>query len=136
MDPMRQPVQMRVPPGYNHNPQVPSPAPPQQARRGPGPMIGQQQNSHQQISAAQLAAQHQAALAERELAKRRARKPTDKTIPEGVEDIVPSAKVYRELREMERRYDAAIMRKRLDIQDAVNRNVKVCFSNRSPAVCR
>ncbi|KAF8541210.1 hypothetical protein BDD12DRAFT_732611 [Trichophaea hybrida] len=115
---------MRVPPGYSHNPQVPSPAPPQQARRGPGPMIGQPQSSHQQISAAQLAAQHQAALAERELAKRRARKPTDKTIPEGVEDIVPNARVYRELREMERRYDAAIMRKRLDIQDAVNRNVK------------
>jgi len=77
------------------------------------------------MSQQQLAAQHQAVIAERELAKRRARKPTDKTIPEGVEEIVPNARVYRELRDMERRYDAAIMRKRLDIQDAVNRNIKV-----------
>lgn len=61
---------------------------------------------------------------EREIAKRRALKPTDKNLPEGVEDLVPTAKAYRDLREMERRYDAAIMRKRLDIQDAVNRNVK------------
>lgn len=92
-----------------------------------GPIHGQPHSSHQtQISAAQMAAQHQAALSERELAKRRARKPTDKTIPDGVEEIVPNARVYGELREMERRYDAAIMRKRLDIQDAVNRNVKVC----------
>lgn len=59
------------------------------------------------------------------MAKRRARKPTDKTIPEAVEEIVENAKTYKELREMERRYDAAIMRKRLDIQDAVNRNHKV-----------
>ncbi|KAI5858667.1 hypothetical protein BZA05DRAFT_330538 [Tricharina praecox] len=114
------PVQMRVPAGYVPGP-VPSPAP---ASRGPGPMIRPPQQPHQQMSQQQMAAQHQAAVAERELAKRRARKPTDKTIPEGVEEIVANARVYRDLREMERRYDAAIMRKRLDIQDAVNRNIK------------
>ncbi|KAA8893368.1 hypothetical protein FN846DRAFT_979384 [Sphaerosporella brunnea] len=126
MDPMRgTPVQMRLPPGYPQPGQpTHSPAPPpQQASRGPGPMI-RQQGPHPQMSQAQLAQQHQVALAERELAKRRARKPTDKAIPEGVEEIVPNARVYRELREMERRYDAAIMRKRLDIQDSANRNVK------------
>ncbi|KAI5821069.1 hypothetical protein BZA77DRAFT_238503 [Pyronema omphalodes] len=112
---------MRVPAGYH---QSPTPAPPPQARRGPGPMIGQQQNSHQQMTAQQYAAQQNAAIQEREMAKRRARKPTDKTIPEAVEEIVENAKTYRELREMERRYDAAIMRKRLDIQDGVNRNHK------------
>ena len=72
-------------------------------------------------------------MAERELAKRRAKKPTDKMIPEGVEEIVENARVYRELRDMERRYDAAVMRKRLDIQDAVNRNVKVCTASLASA---
>jgi hypothetical protein len=125
MDQMRpSPVQMRVPQGYVQGQPTHSPAPPQSSR-GPGPMI-RQQGPHPQMSAAQMQQQHQVAIAERELAKRRARKPTDKTIPEGVEEIVPNARVYRELREMERRYDAAIMRKRLDIQDSVNRNVKVC----------
>jgi hypothetical protein len=123
---------MRVPPpGYVQGQPTHSPAP--QASRGPGPMI-RQQGPHPQMSAAQMQQQHQVALQERELAKRRARKPTDKTIPEGVEEIVPNARMYRELREMERRYDAAIMRKRLDIQDSVNRNVKVCLSPPPPEV--
>jgi len=79
----------------------------------------------------QVSLQHQQMLQERELAKRRARKPTDKTIPESVEEVVSNVRMYRELRDMERRYDAAVMRKRLDLQDAANRNVKVdwppCF---------
>jgi SWI/SNF-related matrix-associated actin-dependent regulator of chromatin subfamily D len=62
-----------------------------------------------------------------ELAKRRSRKPTDKNIPEGVEDCIIGDGVqrYRELREVERKLDAAMMRKRLDLADAHNRNVKV-----------
>lgn len=79
-----------------------------------------QPSNPQQIQQAQLLAQQ-----ERELAKRRAKKPTDKTIPENLEKLVPNVKLYRELRDLERRYDATIMRKRLDIQDAVNRNIKV-----------
>lgn len=65
-------------------------------------------------------------LAQSELAKRRARKPTDKNIPDGVEDIIIGDGVlqYKDLREVERRLDAAMMRKRLDIQDSVNRDVK------------
>jgi hypothetical protein len=66
-------------------------------------------------------------MQDRELAKRRARKPTDKTIPDGVDEIVPNVELYKRLRDMERRYDATILRKRLDVQDAVNRNVKVCL---------
>ena len=85
-----------------------------QTPQQPPPQINQQ--------AAQQA--HNAAVAERELAKRRARKPTDKNLPADIESTVPQAQLYQSLREMERRYDAAIMRKRLDIQDAVNRNVK------------
>ncbi|KAI5797763.1 hypothetical protein EDC01DRAFT_689197 [Geopyxis carbonaria] len=107
-------------PGYLQHAQH---APPQ-SRRGPGPMLANAAQTPQQMSAAQIAAHNAAAHHEREVAKRRARKPTDKNIPDGVDAIVPLAGVYRELRDMERRYDAAIMRKRLDIQDAVNRNVK------------
>lgn len=65
-------------------------------------------------------------LAQTELAKRRARKPTDKNIPDGVEDIIigEGAQQYKDLREVERRLDAAMMRKRLDIQDSVKREGK------------
>lgn len=102
---------------------------PTAARRGPGPMLASTGgNPHQNLTQAQIHQQHQQAMQERELAKRRARKPTDKTIPEGVEDIVPGVALYRQLRDMERRYDATILRKRLDVQDAVNRNVKVGLS--------
>ena len=100
--------------------------PPTGARRGPGPMLGNAASHHHpNISQAQLHQQHQQAMQDRELAKRRARKPTDKTIPEGVDEIVPNVELYKRLRDMERRYDATILRKRLDVQDAVNRNVKV-----------
>ncbi|CAZ85426.1 unnamed protein product [Tuber melanosporum] len=98
---------------------------PTTARRGPGPMLGNTAVPHQSaLSQQQLHQQHQTAMAERELAKRRARKPTDKMIPDGVDEIVPNVALYKELRDMERRYDATILRKRLDVQDAVNRNVK------------
>jgi SWI/SNF-related matrix-associated actin-dependent regulator of chromatin subfamily D len=72
------------------------------------------------------AQQQQAAMAS-DRAKLRSRKPTDKNVPEGVEDCIIGDGVqrYRELRDVERRLDATMMRKRLDIQDAVNRNVKV-----------
>ncbi|KAI9846704.1 MAG: SWI/SNF complex component snf12 [Sclerophora amabilis] len=95
------------------------------ARRGPGPMLS---NSHSQAAPtpAQLHQRQVADAQERELAKRRSRKPTDKNIPEGVEESVlgDGVQQYKDLRDLERRLDAAMMRKRLDIQDAVNRNVK------------
>lgn len=76
---------------------------------------------------AQLQAREMAAVQQhQELAKRRSRKPTDKTIPEGIEDVIGGDLVqqYRSLRDLERRTDATMMRKRLDVQDAVNRNIK------------
>jgi len=65
--------------------------------------------------------------AQTEKAKKRTANPVDKNIPEGVEDCVIGDGVqrYRELRELERKLDSTMMRKRLDIQDSVNRNVKV-----------
>ncbi|KAF3935899.1 hypothetical protein ABW20_dc0103821 [Dactylellina cionopaga] len=91
-----------------------------QNRRGPGPMVTHQQSGHQPLSQAQM--QHQVAQAralELEQAKRRARKPTDKTISPAIEDIAPLTASYNEIRALERRLDAAVMRKRLDVQDAI-----------------
>lgn len=80
-----------------------------------------------QLTQAQLLAQTQAAEIQMQRAKMRSKKPTDKSIPEGVENCIigDGVQKYRELRDIERRLDATMMRKRLDIQDAVNRNVKV-----------
>lgn len=74
-----------------------------------------------------MEAQRVAQLQAETRARTRSRKPTDKNIPEGVEDCVIGDGVqrYRDLRELERRLDSTMVRKRLDIQDSVNRNVKV-----------
>lgn len=73
--------------------------------------------------------QHAAQIAQ-ERARIRSAKPTDKTLPDGVEDCIigDGAQRYKELREVERRLDAIMTRKRLDIGEAVNRNVKVCVA--------
>ncbi|KKA27490.1 hypothetical protein TD95_001967 [Thielaviopsis punctulata] len=83
--------------------------------------LAQQQ---QQQAAAAAAAQAQA---QAEMAKRRSRKPTDKNMPEGVEDCIPDGELvayYNQLRDYERRLDATIARKRLDALDNVNRYPK------------
>ena len=86
-------------------------------------------SSHPQaaLTPAQAQAQHAAAIQELEQAKRRSRRPIDKDMPEGMEEVTIGNGVqrYKDLRNLERRLDAATMRKKLDIQDAVNRNLKV-----------
>ena len=81
------------------------------------------------MTPSQMQAQQQAQLRASDAAKIRSQKPTDRNIPEGVEDCIIGDGVqrYRELREIERRLDSTMMRKRLDLQDSVNRNVKVCW---------
>ena len=73
-----------------------------------------------------LAANQEAQRIALELAKRRSRKPTDKNIPEGVEECIIGDGVanYRKLREVERRLDASTMRKRMDLQDSRGTGVK------------
>ena len=73
--------------------------------------------SHQQ--ALQIQQRQEVQTREMEAAKRRARRPTDKNIPEGVEDVIIGNGVqqYKDLRDVERRLDAVMMRKRLDLQD-------------------
>lgn len=80
------------------------------------------------LTQAQIAHQQQAQAQASELAKRRSRKPTDKNIPDGVEDSIvdPEAvKRYAELRDVERLIDATITRKRLDVLDDAKRSSKV-----------
>ena len=87
------------------------------------------QGPHHQVplTQAQMAQQQQQAAMQVEMAKRRSKKPTDKNLPDNIEDctIGDMAAKYRELRDFERRLDATMTRKRLDIVDSVNRSVKV-----------
>lgn len=57
---------------------------------------------------------------------RRSRKPTDKNIPDGIEEVIIGEGVeqYKNLRDLEKRLDAAVVRKRLDIQDSISKTVK------------
>ena len=72
------------------------------------------------------AAQRQQMAMASEAAIRRSKKPTDKNLPEGIEDVVIGEGVeqYKNMRELEKRLDAAVVRKRLDIQDSVSKTVK------------
>jgi SWI/SNF-related matrix-associated actin-dependent regulator of chromatin subfamily D len=89
------------------------------------PNANQAAAQHQRQIYEQQMAQRSAAL-EHQLAQRRARKPTDRNMPEGIEDLVigDGVQQYKDLRDVEKKLDYAMMRKRLDIQDTVNRNVK------------
>lgn len=85
-----------------------------------------QQYAAQQAQLQQQRQQQQNAVLEHQLAQRRAKKPTDRNMPDGVEDMVigDGVQQYKDLREQERRLDYTIMRKRLDLQETFNRNNK------------
>ncbi|RKF54784.1 SWI/SNF and RSC complexes subunit ssr3 [Golovinomyces cichoracearum] len=98
------------------------------ARRGMSGGMIPGVHSQATLTPAQVQAQQAAQIQANDRARLRSRKPIDKNLPEGVEDIIigDGAQNYRKLRDTERRLDSIITRKRLDIQDSVNRNVK-CF---------
>jgi SWI/SNF-related matrix-associated actin-dependent regulator of chromatin subfamily D len=85
-----------------------------------------QQIPNPQYMAAAAAAAQRNMPQVNEAALRRSRKPTDKTIPDGVEDVIVGEGVqqYKTLRDLEKRLDASMVRKRLDIQDSISRTVK------------
>ena len=85
---------------------------------GPGSML-QNTPYAPQINAQHLQHQQQQESQRRDLAKRQSRKPTDRDLPEGIDDIVIGdvPERYRKLREIEKRLDATMMRKKLDLQD-------------------
>ena len=78
-------------------------------KAGPGPIVAQHPP---QPTAAQLQIEAQ----KRENAKRQSKLPTDKEIPDGVEDLVigDGVQSYKSLRDVEKKLDAIMMRKRLD----------------------
>lgn len=89
---------------------------------------GPQHHQAGALSSIQMAQQQQQAAAQAaEHAKRKSRKPTDKSLPDGVDECIigDGAQRYRDLRDIERRLDATMTRKRLDIVDMLNRNAKV-----------
>ena len=81
------------------------------------------------MSQAQYQQQQLLLVKQKEAAKKRASEPTDKNLPDGVEDVIIGDGVqrYKELRDVERRLDATMTRKRLDIRENVDRNVKVRY---------
>lgn len=83
------------------------------------PVPMQQHGVPQQYMPRPMPQQNDAAL-------RRSRKPTDKNLPDGIEDVIIGEGVqqYKNLRDLEKRLDAAVIRKRLDIQDSINKTVK------------
>ncbi|KAF2116227.1 hypothetical protein BDV96DRAFT_573608 [Lophiotrema nucula] len=89
--------------------------------RKPGPIM-QNQAVPQYAQPQQI--QQQAALraeeAKREKMRRLAMTPTDKNVPDGVEEVAIGDGVarYKQLREVERTLDATMMRKKLEISDA------------------
>ncbi|KAM7448208.1 SWI SNF [Porites harrisoni] len=56
--------------------------------------------------------------------RRRKKKMSDKILPQRVRDLVPESQAYMDLLAFERKLDATIMRKRLDIQEALKRPMK------------
>ncbi|ODQ65243.1 hypothetical protein NADFUDRAFT_83280 [Nadsonia fulvescens var. elongata DSM 6958] len=53
-----------------------------------------------------------------------ARKPTNKNLSHKFDEIIPEAKLYRSLQETERKLDATISRKKLDLQDISAQKIK------------
>ncbi|KAG6020938.1 hypothetical protein E4U19_006028 [Claviceps sp. Clav32 group G5] len=94
-------------------------------RGGIGPMMSSGPHPSVPLTQAQIAQQQQAQAHANELARRRSRKPTDKNLPEGVEETIidPNAvQRYKALREVEKTLDSISTRKRLDLSEATNRS--------------
>ncbi|KAK9450949.1 uncharacterized protein V1518DRAFT_391142 [Limtongia smithiae] len=56
--------------------------------------------------------------------KRYIRRPLERNIPSKIEALIPEAKLYRDLRDVEQNMDATISRKRLDIEDMLAEGAK------------
>ncbi|KAL2018787.1 hypothetical protein VTK56DRAFT_415 [Thermocarpiscus australiensis] len=114
-----QPVAPRAGAGGQHVPQ---------RRGGIGPMMSAGPHHSVPMTQAQINQQHHQQQQANHLAKLRSRKPTDKNLPDGVEETLVGggdvAIAYKNLRDFERRLDATMTRKRLDIVDSVSRNAK------------
>ncbi|KNE54853.1 hypothetical protein AMAG_00802 [Allomyces macrogynus ATCC 38327] len=57
-------------------------------------------------------------------ASTRRRKPVERNLPPKIENVVPEAAFYKRMQETERKMDAIIMRKQVEIQDALAKPIK------------
>ncbi|KAM0697731.1 hypothetical protein Q7P36_002585 [Cladosporium allicinum] len=93
--------------------------------RNAGPMVAPPSHPSQQpqMTAAQIQAQQMEQARRADMARRQSRKPTDRDIPEDVNEVIVGDGVqrYRRLRDVEKRLDAVMMRKRLDVMDNAQR---------------
>ena len=91
--------------------------------RKPGPIVHPQHSVAQQQygNPNMQAAQQRAEQEKRDRMRRMAKNPTNKNVPEGVEDVCIGDGVarYKQLREVERTLDATMMRKKLEASDSV-----------------
>lgn len=87
------------------------------------PMPPQAHPTAPALTQAQLQQQHLESIRRQDLARRQAKKPTDRDVPDEISEAVVGDGVerYKKLREVERRLDAVMMRKRLDISDNLQR---------------
>ncbi|KAI7215084.1 hypothetical protein KC333_g5665 [Hortaea werneckii] len=100
---------------------------PNQARRGPGPMVPPPPHANQgqpTLTPGQLQAQRLEEIRRADAARRISRKPTDRELStEELSGVVVGDGVerYNKLRDVERRLDGVMMRKRLDVSDNLQR---------------
>ncbi|KAI1309507.1 SWI SNF, matrix associated, actin dependent regulator of chromatin, sub d, member 1 [Mortierella claussenii] len=59
------------------------------------------------------------------VARAKRKRPNDNQISSKIEAIIPESKLYSELLDFEKKLDATIMRKRLDLQETLNKPVKI-----------
>ena len=64
--------------------------------------------------------------------KKKKGKLKDRILSQKIRDLVPESQAYMDLLGFERKLDATIMRKRLDIQEALKRPTKVLMQRFSP----
>ena len=81
------------------------------------------QNQPPQLSQADIQRQHLERTRQQDLARRQSKKPTDRDIPDELGEVVVGDGVerYKQLRDAERKLDAVMMRKRLDVSDNLQR---------------
>ncbi|KAK4569355.1 SWI/SNF and RSC complex subunit Ssr3 [Recurvomyces mirabilis] len=95
--------------------------------RAAGPMVPPPQHPNQQqqqpLNPAQLQAQRLEEIRRQDAARRISKKPTDREIPDELSGVIVGDGVerYQKLRDVERRLDAVMMRKRLDVSDNLQR---------------
>ncbi|KAK2750935.1 SWI/SNF complex component snf12 [Myotisia sp. PD_48] len=113
-------------PNYRGYPQATHRSPATPRRHGPGVPMPHSQAVQAMPNPQMLAQQQRNAPNPADASLRRSRKPTDRNLPDNIDSTVIGdvGQQYKQLRDVEKRLDASMIRKRLDIYDSINKNVK------------